>query len=357
MRYFPVLVASIAVSAFWVADAEPVRYGTSELSGGPVYQAQPDPADRIIDVQRQQMIAEGRVPYGPNGPAVTTTRSASSTYVEEYQRSQIQNTPRRHPGAESHYNSGYSTGSHPHTGYTAHQDGRNDAATSYGFEWWASDPYYGQTRPSAHYSYHDQAPSSREVTIYRGSTTTPAPVVSHGGATRPCSYYSAPATHTPCPYAGQYSSNTVTTYVSPAPTYVAPAPTYSPPVYVDPAPEYDYAYDYAPVQARHRGFCKREITRIGKDRKGRQQYEVCYADLRPVEGPAVEELYDRIERAADRACRDNSGYAMFSRRNDCEDQAVDRAVYDTGIASLQRYHNIRTGRGRPRVTVGPLRRY
>ena len=180
------------------------------------------------------------------------------------------------------------------------------------------------------------------------------------GAARPCSYYAVPAvttTYTGCGGATTtYTAPARTTYTTPTPTYVEPAPVYE----YEPDPEPDYGYDdygYAPVVALNSGVCDREITRIRDDREGRQRYEVCYRDLTPIYGGRVEVLYSRIERAAERACDTDIFYMRNRSTRKCEYQAIDRAVYDTGLEALASYHVAKTGRGRPRVTVGPLQRY
>ncbi|MGB3624957.1 MAG: UrcA family protein [Henriciella sp.] len=202
-----------------------------------------------------------------------------------------------------------------------------------------SDPVYSSGAPSS-------APAAevRDVRVYRGGMA---------GATRPCSYYTSGANVTT--YSGCSHSR-------------APRATHRTTMYLDPNPQRPElaggahhaaprpSYDYASVVGLNSGVCDRKIQRLGEDYQGRTRYEVCYADLQPVYGRRVEKLYDRLETAARRACGKGSSITRISTTRDCREQAVEMAVYDTGLQSLVNYHVAKTG-GRPRVVVGPLRRY
>ena len=325
MKYLAALAATFVLPVLPGAMAQGYACSGGELSGGPgasYCSGSSSGGTRIIEVERQ---AYGHPPSAQSGAT-------------------------RHPG---YYNNNAAAWSHFKRPHVSHDTG---AATSYGFEWWTSERYYGRTGyPASAYSHHKPAyhgAAPHGVTVHRGGTTTTT-----YGATRPCSYYSAgPAvttTYTGCGGTTSYAAPTqTTTYHAPAPTYVEPAPVY------DYQPEPDYGYDdYAPVVALNSGVCDREIKALRDDRDGRKRYEVCYRDLTPVYGGRVEVLYSRIERAAERACDTNSFYLRNRTTRSCENQAVDRAVYDTGLEALASYHIAKTGRGRPRVTVGPLQRY
>ena len=335
MKYFAVFAAILFLPAIPAASAQ--SYGCSELNGGSYANTcgSSGSATKIIRVERQA-----------RGHPASTGHHVSSAYVDTYSSSQLN----RHPGAYAHE-------ANRHHGYQSYPVRHADrAATSYGFEWWASDRYYGrQHYPTAAYRTHQPVRHGHDVSVY------------HGQAATPCSHHAArPAvtrTYTGCPSAGYQTSQPVTTYSAPV-THSSRA-GYASTNYASSQPayeyEYDYAYedDYAPVVARSSGYCAQDITRLRDDRDGRERYEVCYRDLSPVvDQDRVEILYSRIAQAADQACDANRGSRLYNRAaRRCEDDAVERAVYDTGLEALQRYHLIRTGQGTPRVTVGPLHRY
>ncbi|WP_300375522.1 hypothetical protein [Henriciella sp.] len=189
----------------------------------------------------------------------------------------------------------------------------------------------------AHRAY-PSAPEVHGVRVFRGGSE---------GTTRPCSYYAAE--HGVTTYRGCAHSHREVHYDSTPELYGARHE--APPRRARPG------RDIVPVVGISRGVCDRRIRRLGDDRAGRTRYEVCYSDLQPVYGGRVELLYDRIATAARRACRGQAGYGAYARRNDCEDQAVEAAVYDTGLQSLVSFHAAKTGRRQPNVIVGPLRRY
>lgn len=82
--------------------------------------------------------------------------------------------------------------------------------------------------------------------------------------------------------------------------------------------------------------------------------EVCYRDLQPVAGKSVSLLYDRIEEAAARACGSRAGYGGGLRHAGCEAQAVDIAIYESGLPALVDFHQAEIGRG-PQIFVGSRR--
>ena len=82
--------------------------------------------------------------------------------------------------------------------------------------------------------------------------------------------------------------------------------------------------------------------------------EVCYRDLQPVQGKRVSLLYDRIEEAAARACGSRAGYGGGLRHAGCEAQAVDVAIYESGLPALVDFHQAAIGRG-PQIFVGSRR--
>jgi hypothetical protein len=318
MKYITALAAALFLPAIPAASAQ--AYGCSELSGGTYTQTcetSSGAATRIIRVERQA-----------RGHPASAGQYTSSAYVDSYTSSQVS----RHPGAYAHDASPYSySQAYP----VRHADG---AATSYGFEWWASDRYYGRDYyPTTAYTAHQPVRHGSDVTVYRGS-----------------------GTYTGCGATTYRSDRRVTTYSAPT-SYPVPAGSYDYAyedeyAYAD-EPGYGYETDYAPVVARSSGYCQQDITKLRDDRQGRARYEVCFRDLTPVGGERVEVLYSRIERAADEACDVNrSSIAPWASQR-CEAGAIDRAVYDTGLEALASYHRVRTGRATPRVRVGPLQRY
>lgn len=195
-------------------------------------------------------------------------------------------------------------------------------------------PRITRTSPYKATSYSGDAPASAPVKetsavrVFRGGTPS---------STRPCAFHS-PGTK-------------VTTYttceVASADTELAGGYT------AGPMPS---ARDLVPVVGVRTGTCAREIRQLANQPGENSRFEVCYSDLQPVYGRSVERLYNRIERAARQACAGSTSLSGFSTQGDCQKLAVDMAVYDTGLQPLVNYHLAQTG-GRPRVVLGPLRRY
>ncbi len=109
------------------------------------------------------------------------------------------------------------------------------------------------------------------------------------------------------------------------------------------------------VSRVQKGRCARPVERIADGGKGGTHYAVCYSDLQPVYGARLDDLHRRIQTAARRACGSRAGYGAASRHASCEKQAVDIAVYRSGLPALMDFHEIRTGR-QPHVIVGSRRR-
>lgn len=339
MKYIAATAAICLFPAWQAASAQ--GYGCSELTGASYAHTcgGSTSATKIIRVERQA--------YGQ--PPSPTSHHGASGHVSGARVG-------HHPGGYAHHSgSYYDHGVRP----VRHAD---RAATSYGFEWWTSDRYYGHGyRPTTSYQTHYPTHHGRNVGVHSGSRTYVTTPVSPCGYTAP----RVTTTYTGCGGTVYSSAPRVTTYTAPT-TYAAPV-TYSSRTAYDSydarseayAYEEAYDYDYTPVVARASGYCAQEITPLGEDRRGRKLYEVCYRDLSPVnDARGIEILYSRIARAADAACDANRGSLSYQREERrCEANAIERAVYDTGIDALQRHHLISTGQGAPRVTVGPLQRY
>ncbi|WP_084397401.1 UrcA family protein [Henriciella aquimarina] len=112
--------------------------------------------------------------------------------------------------------------------------------------------------------------------------------------------------------------------------------------------------EYLPVIGVERGICDRKIQRRASSSQRRTRYDVCFADLQPVTGKRVERLYDRVETAARRACGPSAGYGASTRRGACMEQAVDNAVYGSGVQALVDYHLTQTDHS-PQVILRPVR--
>ena len=96
------------------------------------------------------------------------------------------------------------------------------------------------------------------------------------------------------------------------------------------------------------------IRRLPNTRDGERSYEVCYSDL--MHYSAYErnsELIERIETAAQRACRDSSSalYSLRASRN-CRSEATEVAVYSADVPGLVEFYLAREGRPIPNVHVG-----
>lgn len=204
-------------------------------------------------------------------------------------------------------------------------------------------------QPRAH---TEKAPQQRPVqqvqpqgtTVYRGTTRTHVP---HQPATRT---YTQPRTTT--------STTTRTYSYTHAPAPVTRTYTHTPP----PAPR-TYRHQPTTVYRSHSPapkpirpilwLCDDQVTRLGDTRDGRRQYEVCYADLRPLNYRAAEELYSRVSTAARRACR--GGHvtgSLISRDRSCRREAIKQAVFDVDSPALDAVYSDKTGRQIPRVRVG-----
>jgi len=211
-----------------------------------------------------------------------------------------------------------------------------------------------------------QSPSRGTTQVYRGGQRTS---VQHSA---PRYRSAAPA---PLRSHQSHSRTTVTqpVYTRPAMTHSSAPVRYSAPVQrqpyqptrvvrtAPPQPQISRKAVTATSRYGHRGsgVCKKKIKRI-PTRGDITAYEVCYEDLVPVYGKRTKKLYHRIEHASEKACGfDNHSFVSrwYSRRSDCVGDSVYRAVMETGIPELRQYYFAKTGKGVPRATVGPLRRY
>jgi len=204
---------------------------------------------------------------------------------------------------------------------------------------------FTQTAPQPKPMPRPQTQSQSGTTVYRGTARTHVP---HQPAPR---QYTAPRTTT---------STTTRTY-----TYSQqPAPvtrTYS--YTQQPAPQ-AYTYRHQPAPQYHRPVmqqrlvplvhyeCADDIYRLNDTRDGRRQYEVCYTDLRPLDYRSAVRLYDRINRAARKACRGQTTGSLISRDRSCRRDALEQAVFDVDSPSLDAVYSDKTGRAIPRVRVG-----
>lgn len=323
MKYMSLILAALALSLVPTASAKAFQCVNGDLVGGPEgFSCRLDPDGRIVDVRKRDT--------GPYGTRPMRAGSHGYAYNDSYTRTQTYTAPRTT------------------TKIVRYRTERPPVA--------AAAPRVTRT-----YSYsapsHQPASEVREVRVYRSGTAS---------GTRPCSYY-APAssvtTYTGCSHShATHEPRRVTMYLDAEPqlaggphTTAGRAPYQGPHHVPSHAPQ-SPVYDHVPVVGVRAGYCNRKVDRIDDDADGRTRYEVCYADLQPVNGGRIETLYSRIETAARRACGRSAGYGAYRRASDCRDQAVDMAVYDTGLQPLVNYHVAKTG-GRPRVIVGPLRRY
>ncbi|MEM1086644.1 MAG: UrcA family protein [Pseudomonadota bacterium] len=173
-------------------------------------------------------------------------------------------------------------------------------------------------------------PTTRSTTPRVHRSAAPTYRETHGATTRTYSTYSTrtTVTHTP-------------TYAhTPRPSYtVTPSRT----VRSAPLP-----VRYGPDPRR----CAPTLQRLKNTRDGRRQFEVCYSDLLPLGFSGAEALYNRIETAAQRACRGQSSFSLISNDRRCRRDAVRRAVIDVDDRELDVIFAEQTGRSIPRVRVG-----
>ncbi len=307
MKYTFLVVAAFAMSAFSGASAKAFQCINGELVGGPAdFTCGTDADGRIVDVRKRNTVY------------ATETRPVSAgnhgySYNDSYTRTQTYAAPRTTTRIVRY-----------------HSQPAPELATV--------RRTYSYTAPAC-----EPTTEVREVRVYRSGQPS---------SSRPCSYY-APASNVTTYASGcahTHAPQRTTMYLEAEPQ-LAGAP-HHPAHYAPQGP----AYDHVPVVGVRAGYCDRKVEKISDDRDGQKRYEVCYADLQPVNGGRIETLYSRIETAARRACGGSAGYGAYRRTGDCRDQAVEVAVYDTGLQSLVNYHVAKKG-GRPRVIVGPLRRY
>lgn len=185
--------------------------------------------------------------------------------------------------------------------------------------------------------------TSRPVTTHR-----PMPTHSHGPITHTHMHTHSDGTrHSHVHSHGQTSTHVTTTTHRPTQTVHRPVTTVRP----APMPIRTTAPRPAPIPAD----CDAAYTRLPDTRDGRRQFEVCYADLRPITGATADALYARINTAARRACRGH-GLSFYNTSRSCQRAAVLDAVLDVNLPALDSYYASKTGKRVPRVTVGPLRR-
>jgi UrcA family protein len=186
------------------------------------------------------------------------------------------------------------------------------------------------------------------TTIRRHTHTAPRPTTTH----RPASTHNhGPITHTHMHthsdgtrHSHAHSHGSTSTHVT---TTHRPVTTVRP----TPMPIRPSAPRPAPIPAD----CDAAYTKLPDTRDGRRQFEVCYADLKPITSATADSLYARINSAAWRACRGH-GLSFYNTSRSCQRAAVLDAVRDVNLPALDSYYARKTGKRVPRVTVGPLRR-
>lgn len=109
-------------------------------------------------------------------------------------------------------------------------------------------------------------------------------------------------------------------------------------------------YGYVQVNTCH----GQTIERMDDTRDGRKRYSVCYADLTHLPSHDFHtKLLDRMERASDKACgRTTSVLYSIRAKRDCEEETLERSVYEAGMPGLIDTYYARTGKRRPNVSVG-----
>lgn len=184
--------------------------------------------------------------------------------------------------------------------------------------------------------------TSRPTTTHRS-----APPHSHGPVTHTHMHTHSDGTrHSHAHSHGQTSTHVTTTH-RPTTTVHRPVTTVRP----TPMPVRPLAPRPAPIPAD----CDAAYTKLPDTRDGRRQFEVCYADLKPITSATADSLYARINTAARRACRGH-GLSIYNASRSCQREAVLDAVLDVNLPALDSYYARKTGKRVPRVTVGPLRR-
>ena len=311
MKFYSTLlaIAALAMCAAPASAKKAFQCVDGVLYGGPEgFVCSTDAEGKIVDIRRPQG-------YGYSAHGDVTTHSYTGGAYETYTRSQTE------------------------------LQGGPDASADVVYR--RRSMHREQVKPRVTRTYTYSAPVNRAypsepeahgVRVYRGG---------YAGSSRPCSHHYKRhdvTTYTGCPYAQREVRYEHSRELHGG---------YHEERAYQPRPR----RESVPVVGVQRGYCQQAIRRLGEDRDGRKRYEVCFSDLQPVHGTRVEQLYDRIETAARRACRGQAGYGAWSRRDDCEDQAVEEAVYDTGLLPLATYHANVTGQRIPNVKVGPLRRY
>ena len=191
-------------------------------------------------------------------------------------------------------------------------------------------------------------------------TAAPRPAPAPCGS--PC-YTQAPAPRpmpAPTPVAAPCYSPCYTAAPAPRPMPAPPAPCYNPcynqqqPVTYVPAPPPPPQAPYPPTWVHVESCGDKIIDRISDTRDGQRRYEVCFSDLlhlSDIDRNAI--LLDRIDIATGKACRDTSSvlYSIRSKRN-CEEDTMERAVYEANVPGLVEAYNRKTGKRTPTVDVG-----
>ncbi len=173
--------------------------------------------------------------------------------------------------------------------------------------------------------------------------------------TRPTTTYHPPAQPT-CGYA-------TTTCRTPAP-HPAPPPPPPPPVsncHYQAAPQgYPCGPQYQPPAYIGLDTCGDDvIKRLSNTRDGQRRYSVCYSDLKHLtEYDRNMILLERMEKAADKACRDHRSISYgLSARRDCEEESLEQSVYDAPVRGLVEAYNIKYNKRSPKVHVGKPQYY
>lgn len=109
------------------------------------------------------------------------------------------------------------------------------------------------------------------------------------------------------------------------------------------------------VAAVRQGHCARKFAEVPATAANTRRVRVCYGDLEPVYGGRIGTLHDRLSEAAKRVCGVRAGYGGGARHAGCEAEALDIAVYTSGLPALTEFHERAIGRW-PQIIVGSRRR-
>lgn len=189
-------------------------------------------------------------------------------------------------------------------------------------------------------TYHEPSQGQRPQTYTRQQAPVTQTYSSHSHAPRTQTY-----THSHAPTT--YTQSTYTTRSTYSHARTRPHTTYR---HAPTAPVYYTPHQPAVAPAYRR--CDPTLQRLRNTRDGARRFEVCFADLTPLGFSGAEALYNRIQTAARRACRNTSSFSLISNSRSCRRDAIKQAVIDVNSPSLDTVYAERTGRSIPRVRVG-----